>query len=165
MQTIIQDGDPVLRETAKPVPVEEIASPAIQKIIADMKEALSVAPDGVAIAAPQIAVPLRIFVVAGKVFAENGTSPDLVFINPEIISLSEETQSMDEGCLSVHGSFGMVKRSLRARIKGYNEKAGETQMEGEGLLAQIFQHEIDHLNGILFIDKAEKIQNIKPHDA
>ena len=115
-QEIIQKEDPVLRQIAKDVPVSEIASPEIQKIISRMRKALNSQKDGVAIAAPQIGVSLRIFIISGKVFdmqektydenAKGSKNPDLVCINPVISKLSKDKKEVEEGCLSVRYLYG-----------------------------------------------------------
>ena len=124
-----------------------------------MKEALASRDDGVAIAAPQIGVSLRIFVVSGKVFTKEGEErkPDETFINPVISKLSRNTENMEEGCLSVHGVFGTIKRHEKATVTAYNEEGKKVMKGGSGLLAQIFQHETDHLDGTLFVDKAHEL--------
>lgn len=164
MKDIVQEPHRVLRAVAAPVALEEIVSPKIRTVIADMKEALATQDDGVAIAAPQIGVSLRIFVVAqraSKKFLKTGG--DAVFINPEIIRLGKKKEDLSEGCLSVRWKYGLVKRSLSATVRAYNEEGNEFVLAGSGLLAQIFQHEIDHLNGTLFIDKAHHVKEIPPH--
>ncbi len=184
MKKILQKENKTLREISKPVPINEIRSSKIQNILLDMKEALDSQEDGVAIAAPQINIPLRIFVVShraldihGEILPENSTtsakdgplqnttsSPeeDLVFINPEIIKLSKKTKWLEEGCLSVRWLYGNVRRSTNATVGAYNKKGEQFTRGAGGLLAQIFQHEVDHLNGILFIDKAKNIEEIAP---
>ncbi|HJL55740.1 MAG TPA: peptide deformylase, partial [Candidatus Paceibacterota bacterium] len=120
-----------------------------------------------AIAAPQIGVPLRIFIVSGKLFDLGGnineevSSPlsDLVFINPEITKLSKENEEHEEGCLSVRGKYGTTKRAKKTTVRAFDENGKIFERGGSGLLAKIFQHEIDHLNGVLFIDKAENIHD------
>ena len=121
MIEIIQKGDEVLREQAQPVPVDAIQTPKIQKIIADMKEAMHSQNDAVAIAAPQIAVPLRIFIISGRVFESNDIninkehtgSSDMVFINPKITKLSQKKEWVEEGCLSVRWWYGEVYRAKK----------------------------------------------------
>jgi peptide deformylase len=164
---IVQEPDKVLRGTAAEIPAAEITSPKIQKIITNMKSVLRREPDGVAIAAPQIAEPVRMFVVAGFVFDLkkknfSGTkSPDKVFINPEITKLSKETKWIEgEGCLSVRWIYGTAKRHKEATIRAYDEHGKKFTLKASGLLAQIFQHEVDHLNGVLFIDHAKDIRNM-----
>ena len=162
MKEIVQNGHPALRQKSTEVPVSDITSPQIQGIINDMAEALLSQDDGVAIAAPQIAVPLRIFVVSGLVFTPHGSDrhPDQVYINPKIIKLSHKKESLEEGCLSVRGTYGHIKRHKKATVEAYNENGDKFVKEGEGLLSQIFQHEINHLDGILFIDNADELAHI-----
>ncbi len=166
---IVQIGDPILRECAQTVPVKDIPSPKIQKIISDMKATMHTQKDGVAIAAPQIGVPLRIFVVSDAIMKEadseyKSLGKDLVFINPEIIKLSKDKHNVEEGCLSVRWKYGKVKRSVKATIRAYNEHGEKIERGASGLLAQIFQHETDHLDGILFIDTAKEVQDIPPEE-
>lgn len=162
LKEIIQREHPTLRGKAQEVNVSDIGTSKINDIIKDMVGAMTEQKDGVAIAAPQIDVPLRIFVVSGDLLKKadktyTGIGGPLVFINPKILRLSKEKQEMEEGCLSVRWLYGMVKRSTRATIRAYNEKGALIERGASGLLAQIFQHETDHLNGVLFIDKAEQI--------
>jgi peptide deformylase len=168
MIEIVQNGDPVLRKIAAEVPVSTITKPKIQKVIADMKKALHSQDDGVAIAAPQIGISLRIFIVSGKIFEEDfirGKSapetvqnyPDLVFINPIFTKISKDKKLLSEGCLSVRPIYGKVRRATKASMEAYDEKGLKFKKEGTGLLAHIFQHETDHLDGILFIDKAKNL--------
>lgn len=172
LPTIVGKDDPVLRGKAAHVPVEEISSPRIQGIIKKMKEALDSQDDGVGIAAPQIGEPLAIFIVSRKVFEHlagesDSEEPkkefkDLVCINPKILKLSKERRWMEEGCLSVRYLYGKVHRSVRATIRAYDEYGKAFERGGSGLLAQIFQHETDHLAGALFIDTAKDVEDIPP---
>ncbi|MEI6480019.1 MAG: peptide deformylase [bacterium] len=165
MVKIVQKEDPVLRQVAQEVPVDEIITPKIQKIIADMKKALASQDDGVAIAAPQIGVPLRIFVMSGKAvdIAKKTTGNiDEVYINPIITKISKDRKMVDEGCLSVRYLYGKMKRATRATVEAYNEKGEKFSRGASGLIAQIFQHETDHLDGILFIDNAKSIRDVPP---
>jgi peptide deformylase len=169
MIEIVQNGDPVLRKIAAEVPVSGITKPKIKKVIKDMKEALHSQDDGVAIAAPQIGISLRIFVVSGKIFEEDfirgksamdtkqHTHADLIFINPVFKKMSKDRKLLSEGCLSVRPLYGKVRRATKATIEAYNEHGLPFTQEGTGLLAHIFQHETDHLDGILFIDKAKDL--------
>lgn len=169
MKEIVQRDNPILREKAKKVPPEEIKGAKIKKILKDMKEALAAQGDGVAIAAPQIGVSLRIFVVSGRLFSihdDEGNlvkpADDLVFINPEILKLSRKKSFMPEGCLSVRWLYGKVERAEKARVRGYDEDGQVFEYGGADLLAQIFQHETDHLNGILFTDTAVDLEDVPP---
>lgn len=160
MREIVQEPHPVLRQVAQPVDLRAIGSTEIQTIITEMNTALSKEHDGVAIAAPQIGVPLRLFIVskrASKQFKQN-----TVFINPEIIHIGKLKEEMSEGCLSVRWKYGEVRRSTTATVRALNSDGNEFVVTGRGLLAQIFQHETDHLNGTLFIDKAKNIEDIPP---
>ncbi|MDO8471453.1 MAG: peptide deformylase [bacterium] len=160
---ILQRDAPLLRERALPVPVKSIESKKIQDILHRMKEALHAEEDGVAIAAPQIGESLRIFIVNGDILAsKKDRKTDLVFINPEIIKTSKKKKKVEEGCLSVRYLYGQVKRSEKVTIRAYDETGKELERGASGLLAQIFQHETDHLDGILFIDKAENLRDIPP---
>lgn len=185
---IVQKDEAVLREIAREVAPSDITSAKIKKVIADMKDALYTCDDGIAIAAPQIGIPLRIFVVSGKIFyikkesgdvSKDAPEPaltkkekiefekkcrkkDMVFINPEIIKLSKQKIWVPEGCLSVRWQYGDTHRSKQARVRAYDEHGHSFETGASGLLAQVFQHEIDHLNGILFIDHAKNIEELKP---
>lgn len=170
MVTIVQNGNKTLRKKALEVPIADITKPKIQKIISNMNEALDSQYDGVAIAAPQIDVSLRIFVISGKIFEEDfvrgqGVSknrthkhPNLIFINPVIKKISKDKKLLPEGCLSVRPLYGKVRRATRVTVEAYNEKGKKFTMSASGLLAHAFQHETDHLEGILFIDKAKDVR-------
>ena len=173
---IVQKEDKVLRQIAEPIKVANIKTEKIQKIIADMIATLAKETDGVALAAPQIGLSLQIFIVSGKalVIDTDGNIPedytsgqkpypaDLVFINPQITKLSKKKKIMDEGCLSVRWLYGKTKRSDKATVEAYDENGKKFTYNGSGLMAQIFQHETDHLNGVLFIDHAKNLVEAKP---
>ncbi|MCX6713281.1 MAG: peptide deformylase, partial [Candidatus Vogelbacteria bacterium] len=154
-------NDQVLRQKAKEVPKEEIGTEKLNKILAEMNTALNAEEDGVAIAAPQIGVPLRIFIVSRKALPGDREN-NIVFINPVLKKLSAERSKMEEGCLSVRWIYGETKRANTAQVEAYNEKGHKFVRTGKGLLAQIFQHETDHLEGILFIDKAKNLKEVPP---
>ena len=174
MTKIVQKESKVLREKAKAVPLDEIKSRKFQTLIKEMKKVLIREKDGVALAAPQIGESWRIFVISKNLPAFEEKEPgkenpkikplpdDLVFINPEIIKISKDKESIPEGCLSCRWLYGEVNRSNKATVKAYNEKGECFSLGASGILAQAFQHEIDHLNGILFIDKAKNLIEIKP---
>ena len=180
MNILVDRKHLILRQIAKEVPIQEIGGPRLRKILKGMKKALNAEDDSVAIAAPQIGVPLRVFIVSGRAFElgkyheihkkkkENGernkkpTKPDLVCINPKIKKESRDTAWMIEGCLSLRWLYGSVKRKKKIIIEAYDETGKKFTRGASGLLAQIFQHETDHLNGILFTDKAREIENIPP---
>ncbi len=170
MKTILQKEAKILRKTAIEVPVKEIQSVRIKKIISEMKEILKFQEDGVAIAAPQIGYSFRIFIVSKKVPSiikkSEGKIDDIfsdsVYINPVIKKVSKEKKMVEEGCLSVRFLYGKVKRGVKATMEAYDENGKKFTKGSTGLLAQIFQHEVDHLNGILFIDKAKNVKEIIP---
>jgi len=162
MLKIVIIGDSVLRTNASEVPIADIKEPAIQQVIADMKEVVHSEKFGVAIAAPQINVPLRMFVISGSVLAikkdedyDPKVHTDQVFINPKILKSSKKMKVGDEGCLSIPGSYGtQVLRHEKVTISYYDEKGNEHERGASGFLARVFQHEVDHLNGILYVDIA-----------
>ncbi|HWA31943.1 MAG TPA: peptide deformylase [Candidatus Paceibacterota bacterium] len=181
LKKILQKDQKVLREHAKEVPVREITTPKIKKILKEMSLALASQSDGVAIAAPQIGYSLRIFVVSGKIFREDfarersermgggpaeagaeSTPEDLIFINPKVTKLSRDKEWLPEGCLSVRWLYGKALRSKKATVAAYDQHGKKFTRGASGLLAQIFQHETDHLDGVLFIDHAKDIREEKP---
>lgn len=178
MTPIVQNGDPVLRKIAKDIPLEDIGGEKLNKIIAKMQETLEKCEDGVALAGPQIGESLRIFVVSPKAFIierdateDNKKKKDderLVYINPIITKKSSRKKILDEGCLSVKSVFGKISRHQKVSITAYDENGIKFSRGASGLLAEIFQHETDHLNGILFIDSAKdliKVVNKETADA
>jgi len=193
---IVSEGHPALRQISEEVPLSEIGSEKINDVIIDMKKALASQSDGIGLAAPQIGIPLRIFLVSKKIFdpedlqkdarnkekkvdealaakghaqakapVKSAKMPvdDLVFINPVLTKESREKRWMEgEGCLSVRWIYGKVRRSTKVTIRAYDENGVLFERGASGLLAHIFQHEVDHLNGILFIDKAKDLEHSKP---
>lgn len=163
---VVQNGDPVLRKIAEPVMPEEFGTPELTAILERMGKILNgevgTYSIGVALAAPQIGVSKRIFVVrydrSGKSARDENVAPELgIFINPKIVKSSRRRVMMDEGCLSVRGLYGFVERNDRVTVQAYDEHGKKFERGGGGLLAQIFQHEIGHLDGELFIDHAEQV--------
>jgi peptide deformylase len=176
MKKILQQKEKVLREQAKEIPVKEITTLKIKKVLKEMSLALNSQDDGVAIAAPQIGYSLPIFVVSGKIFHKDfmrgkdelkninkkEIPKDLIFINPKISKLSREKEWVPEGCLSVRWLYGNTFRSKKATVTAYDENGKKFTRGASGLLAQIFQHETDHLKGVLFIDHAKDIKEELP---
>lgn len=148
-----------------PVPDELFGTPELRIMLADMEETLDAAPNGVALAAPQIGLLWRIFIVrydrmltpSEEEYTPEPTPEIGIFINPSIVRTSQRKLEMDEGCLSVHTHFGKTKRFERATVQAYDEHGNLFERGGGGILAQAFQHEIDHLNGMLFIDHATNL--------
>jgi peptide deformylase len=146
VRPIVKYGHPMLHQPSEPV--REIDG-AIRKLLDDMVETMYAAP-GIGLAAPQIAVPLRVIVVDLSVGEEKGQLIEL--INPEFV-LREGEQRHDEGCLSVPGFGGSPVRPERVVVKGLDPDGQERTYEGTELLARAFCHEIDHIDGLLFVDR------------
>lgn len=161
MKKIVQQNDPVLRAVSKKITHTEIQTPEFKKIVQEMFDALTSQKDGVALAAPQIGYSKRLFIVSSKIF-ESDTDIPLVFINPKIIKKSSDKKNMEEGCLSCRWWYGKTKRASRTTVDALDENGHPIIIEGKGLLSQIFQHEIDHLDGILFLDHATKLHEVNP---
>lgn len=166
---IVQQDHPALRKIAKMVTPEMFGGKELQGILDRMILALEAEPDGVAIACPQIGESWRIFIVHKKAFAINTSDeydPELepkehfIVINPEITRTSKKRLKVPEGCLSVRWLFGETFRFDKVTIR-YQDKFGKFHTRGaSGLMAQIFQHETDHLNGILFHDHASNVAEL-----
>lgn len=173
MRTIIPaDQNPALRETASEIPLADIQSARIKKLIAEMKALMAKEKFGVAIAACQVGEPLALFIVSGAALArseqaqkddEDGEDtevapyPDQVYINPVMSKMSRGKKEKHEGCLSIRGKWGMVPRSEKATVTAYDEHGKKFTRGASGFLAHIFQHEMDHLKGVLYIDKASEL--------
>jgi peptide deformylase len=151
IRPILRYGESILHQQARPV---DALTPEVERLVDDMIETMYAAP-GVGLAAPQVGVPLRIFVVDVSV----GRDPAglLVFINPEVAE-RDGMQLEEEGCLSVPGFNATVVRPSRLVLRGFDRYWQEHQIEGTGLLARAFQHEMDHLDGTLFVDKLRGIK-------
>jgi peptide deformylase len=151
IRPLLRYGATVLHEPAKPV---ERITPEIDSLIEDMIETMYAAP-GIGLAAPQVGIPLRIFVVDLSL----GRDPNglIVMVNPEFVE-RDGMQLEEEGCLSVPGFNATVVRPQRVVVKGLDRSGAEHQREGTGLLARAFQHEIDHLDGTLFVDRLRGIK-------
>lgn len=148
--------EPVLRQKAKRV--RKIDS-SIKKLIDNMRETMH-ATGGVGLAATQIGVPLRVIVIGIP------GEEDIALINPEVVRRKGE-RPVSEGCLSVPGYYGEIKRAESVTVKGLDPSGKEIRIKGTELLAQVLQHEIDHLNGVLYIDHLEsmdKLRKIEPEE-
>jgi peptide deformylase len=148
VRPILKFPDPRLRQ--KTVAVTAVTD-EIRKLVADMGETMFAA-NGAGIAAIQVGAPERIYLVDAAVAGGREEDPPVVFINPELVWLSDEQINADEGCLSFPGIFVPIKRSLRARVRAMDLEGTVFEMEAEGLCARAFQHETDHLNGKLLVD-------------
>ena len=154
IRPILSYPDPRLRECARPV---EVVDDSIRELVSDMAETMYDAP-GVGLAANQVGVPLRIFII--DIADEDSPSDLRVFINPEIMD-ADGTQSWQEGCLSFPGVSEEVKRAERVRVRALNEQGEAFELEADGLMAVAIQHENDHLNGVLMIDKFNALKRRK----
>ncbi|MBZ2189021.1 peptide deformylase [Alcanivorax sp. JB21] len=147
---ILEFPDPRLRTVAKPVAVVD---DGLRKLIDDMIETMYAA-SGIGLAASQVNVHQRLLVLD---VSEEHNQP-MVFVNPEITPLTDQTQPYDEGCLSVPGFYETVERPERIRVKAQDRDGKPFEMECEGLLAICLQHEMDHLNGKLFVDHISRLK-------
>jgi peptide deformylase len=150
-------GDPVLREPAATLTAEELATPAIQRLIDDMIETKRAA-GGAGLAANQVSVPKRIAIVEvdeNTRYPYKPRVPLTVIVNPEIEPLSEDRLLINEGCLSVPDLRGDVERFVSVTVHYFDRNGAEQHREVRGLTAGTFQHELDHLNGVLFLDRAD----------
>ena len=143
--------DPVLKQKAKRV---RTVDGSIQKLIGNMMETMHADAGRVGLAAPQIGVPLRVIVI-GLPEIE-----DIILINPELARKAGE-HLVDEGCLSIPGYIGQIKRAEAVTVKGWDQNGKKIRIRADGLLAQALEHEIDHLNGVLYIDHLESMDRLR----
>ena len=178
---VVLEPNKVLRAPTKEIPREEISSAKIQRLISAMKETLAGAPDGVGLAAPQVGVSLRLFLVSEEAQIIDVEKPDaeprmgangahkkrawryFTFINPVLIKQSRKRVEMAEGCLSLPGKFGVVPRSEKVSIVWFDENGGKHSRGFTKFFARVIQHEMDHLGGILIADRAKKLISMS-HD-
>lgn len=149
---ILKEPNPLLRKKTNEIKETQFGSAGILELVKSMKETLRQA-QGAGLAANQVGKNLRLFVaeVEGKFYA---------VANPKVVKTSPKTVLMEEGCLSVPGVWGLVERPESVEIEGRNQFGKKIKIKARGLLARVFQHEIDHLNGVLFIDKATFLKNV-----
>ena len=150
VRKVVRMGDPKLREVSSPVPENEIRSKEIKKLIRDMFDTMEV-ERGVGLAAPQVGVQRRLFVLGFD--RGNDGIERIAVINPELEILDGPKAGMWEGCLSVPGMRGYVERSRKIRIRYMDEKEEKHDRIIEGYEAVVYQHEFDHLNGVLYVDR------------
>jgi len=162
LREIVTHPDPVLRRKARKV---TDFGPELQELIDDMVETMRTAP-GVGLAAPQLDASIQLIVVEFGDEENDDIPPKLyTVVNPEIIKPSRETEMGTEGCLSIPGFVGDIERPVSATLKGQNRHGQPLKIKAHGWLARIFQHEVDHLNGILFIDRAENVYRLEEDQA
>ncbi len=163
---------------AEDITLPDIQSARIRELIDQMKLLLSKEKYGVALAAPQVGEPLKLFIVSGRALARDSRNaddepnkkddvpalPDQVYINPTLLKMSRASEEKHEGCLSIRGMWGMVPRAEKATVRAYDESGREFTRGASGFLAHVFQHEIDHLDGVLYVDKATELYDEDPED-
>jgi peptide deformylase len=165
IREIVTPPNPTLRQRAQKV---RQITPEIAQLIDDLVETMRVAP-GVGLAAPQIDVGLRVIVVEYAEGSEEDDAPEkppklYAVINPEITRTSKARVLGNEACLSLPGYFGEVERYERVTVKGMNRHGQDFKLKTNGWLARIFQHEIDHIEGILYIDRATQVWRVEERD-
>jgi peptide deformylase len=158
IRRILVDPDPLLRKVAKKVSAFELKLPLTQQLIDDMFATMHAAP-GIGLAAPQVGVGKRIIIVH-----TSEEEPRYAVVNP-VLSDFEGEQEGIEGCLSIPGKIGDVKRALSCTVTGLDRDGKKFSLRAEGLLARCFQHEVDHLDGVLILDKATNIREAIPAEA
>lgn len=154
---IIEIPDPILRQESAPV---EAINDDVSKLVRDMFETMYAAP-GIGLAAVQVAVPRRLLVIDLQDPEEEGGEPvrkPMAFINPEIVERSDEWKTYNEGCLSIPDQYAEVERPARVRAQWLDEAGRRQEGEFDGLMAVCLQHEVDHLNGVLFIDHLSRLK-------
>lgn len=152
---IIRMGHPTLRQIAQPYPIDDIGSPAFLELIDNLRDTLR-ASGGIGLAAPQVNIPLQLAVIeigeASSRYRDMPSLPFSLFVNPSITVLGDETAGFWEGCLSVPGMRGFVERPQQIRIDYLDGQGQAQRIEPTGFLATVFQHELDHLQGRLYVD-------------
>jgi peptide deformylase len=166
MLKIVQAGEPVLRRRARDLTPEEMTSPAVRQLISLMRETMRDAP-GVGLAAPQVGVDVRLAVIEDRAEYQAALSAEElaarerkpvdfhVIINPRLVVEDPEPVEFYEGCLSVSGFSALVRRARAVRVEAFNENGEAISLQARGWYARILQHEIDHLDGLLYIDRME----------
>ena len=155
LRKIVHDGHPTLRKVAKKVQPAELDDPLFQQLIDDMFVTMYEAP-GIGLAAPQIDVSKRLFTI--DLQDDDPEHGPFVVINPKFVDTRGEIESL-EGCLSVPGKVGEITRFESVAVTGIDRDGKKIRLEGDGLFARCLQHEIDHLNGVLYIDKAKNVRD------
>ncbi len=150
LRRVLHDPEPELRVMSEPINPKDIGTDEMNKLVKDMKDTMK-KENGVGIAAPQLGIHKRVIIVL-----ENDTTP-IAYFNPEITERSFKKVESEEGCLSVPGTWGIVKRHRSVTLKAIREDGEKVNVKLTDFPAIVFQHEIDHLDGILFIDRVERM--------
>lgn len=149
-------GHPVLRQVARELTPQEIASPQMQRLVDDMRETME-EYGGVGLAAPQVHAPVQLALIEfdpeGDRYGADETQPCLVLFNPKVMVLDATRAGFWEGCLSVPGLRGFVERPSKVQVDYLDERGQPSSLVAEGFLATVMQHELDHLDGVLYVDK------------
>ena len=163
LRKIARMGNPVLAQKAKAVPEKDFATSYLKALVQDMVETMRDA-DGVGLAAPQIHESTRIIIAESQSenprYSGRGEVPLCVLINPEITHFSAKTEEDWEGCLSIPDLRGLVTRSRDIRVKGRDVEGEEIEVTAKGFFARIIQHEVDHLNGVLFLEQMKNLKSL-----
>lgn len=160
IRPICRMGHPVLREVAKKIEASELKGDYFAQLLLDLKDSMD-HYGGIGIAAPQIGVSLQVAIIELMGFNRYGEEVNLpltAFINPEIEFLTEDEHGFWEGCLSVPGLRGFVERPKKIRVNYINVKGEEQVLEADGFLATVLQHELDHLQGVLYVDRIKDMK-------
>jgi|SRR5437899_1174474 len=156
---IARMGHPVLRRKARALDRSEVKSPAIQKLIDDMIDTMT-EYHGVGLAAPQIHEGLRVFVAALDVDEEGRGAETVVMINPEILLVGNDTVEDWEGCLSIPDIRGLVRRAREIKVRAYDRRGERMEIQAHDFGARVIQHEADHLDGVLFLDRMRSFESL-----
>ena len=154
-------GHPVLRQCAAEIPPTQMQSSQMQRLIDDMIETM-IDYEGIGLAAPQVFEPLRLIVLGNPDPdpQDEAAIPLTVLFNPQFTTLAPESIDGWEGCLSIPQLRGVVPRSAAVEVRGYDREGQAVELEAEGLFARVLQHEIDHLDGVLFLDRMADLQTL-----
>jgi peptide deformylase len=169
MAKLVAQNHPALHDISEEITSEEFSDGTVTKILKGMRQAIKEYSvngfSAVAIAAPQIGVAKRMFLIEDQSGSPEERFPTIIAINPRIIKMSKRTHIVGEGCLSVPKLYGVVKRSTNVTLEATDENGNTFTRGAGGLLAQIIQHECDHLDGTLFIDRAEDAWPVEKEQA
>ena len=154
-------GHPVLRQRASEIPADQVQHPDLQRLVEDMVDTM-IDYEGIGLAAPQVFQPLRVIVVGQPDTdpTDEEAIPLTVLFNPEFTAVSEETVDGWEGCLSIPAVRGVVPRAAAVDVRGLDSEGKTVKFAAEGFFARVLQHEVDHLDGVLFLDRMADFQTL-----
>lgn len=157
---ICRMGHPILRQKAKEISRQDLDSDKFRQLVTDLRDSMK-HYGGIGIAAPQVGIPLQVAVIelsSLNRYGEEVNLPFTVFVNPRLEFLTEEEQGFWEGCLSVPGLRGFVERPKKLKVNFLDEKGNDRELIAEGFLATVIQHELDHLFGVLYVDRIKDMR-------